>query len=123
MLELFMASLIEPALLDESYHNSFPDILISSTTIHDSRYLNPRLNGSADHLSVDTIAEFLMYPGESFLANFRMKQQSFQDLVQLLEEKGGNEYWCQNPAGARGINGRPVCQQIAVALYILASQG
>jgi hypothetical protein len=52
-----------------------------------------------------------------------MTLDSFQDLVKLLEDKGGDEYRCQNTTGASGIPGRPVSQQVAVALYILGSPG
>jgi hypothetical protein len=59
----------------------------------------------------------------AFFANFRMEQDSFWDLVKLLEEKGGDKYWRQNTSG--GTPGRPIYQQVAVALalYILGSPG
>jgi hypothetical protein len=72
----------------------------------------------------DAISEFLNFPESSFLVNFRMKPESFWALIELLELKGGNDYWCQNSGQAGGGNsGRPVFQQVAVALYVLGSAG
>ena len=51
-----------------------------------------------------------------------MMPESFWALVELLESKGSGDYWHQNSVGAAGGNpGRPVFQQIAVALYVLGS--
>jgi hypothetical protein len=49
-----------------------------------------------------------------------MQRQSFWELVQLLKEKGGDAYWGQN---TRAMGSRPVSEQVAVALYIIGSQG
>jgi DDE superfamily endonuclease len=53
-----------------------------------------------------------------------MKPESFWALVELLERKGGVDYWCQNATGdGNSSSGRPVFQQVAVALYVLGSAG
>jgi hypothetical protein len=71
----------------------------------------------------DAISEFLNFPESSFLVNFRMKPESSWALIELLELEGGNDYWCQNSGQAGGNSGRPVFQQVAVALYVLGSAG
>ena len=69
------ASLVEPAILNnKADYNSLYDLLLYSNIIEHSRYLNTRLNRSTGYLQINTITEFLIYPEEGFLANFRMKQ-------------------------------------------------
>ena len=118
--------LIEPVLLDDAvYHNHLSDLVALADAIASLRYFNPRSIGSAGRLPInDVIAEFLNYPESPFLVNFRMMPESFWALVELLESKGSGDYWHQNSVGAAGGNpGRPVFQQIAVALYVLGSAG
>jgi DDE superfamily endonuclease len=119
-------SLLEPELLnDDAYHAYLDELLALADTLAGSRYLIPRSVGSAGRLSIDdAIMEFLHFPESGFLVNFRMMPQSFWALVELLEQKGDGDYWGQRSAGPLGGNtGRPVFQQVAVALYVLGSAG
>lgn len=117
-------SLLNPALLDdEFYHLHLSDLVAIADTLANSRYLIPRSVGSAGRLPTDdTITEFLNFPESSFLENFRMKPESFWALVELLGQRGGDDYWCQRSVGpAGGSTGRPVSHQVAAALYVLGS--
>ena len=119
-------SLLEPELLNDStYHIYLDELVTLADTLASLRYLIPRSVGSAGRLSIDdTITEFLNYPESGFLVNFRMKPESFWALVEILEQKGGDDYWCQQSIGPLGgSTGRPVFQQVAVALYVLGSAG
>jgi DDE superfamily endonuclease len=119
-------SLLEPALLDDDiYHFHLHDLVTLADNLANSRYLIPRSVGSAGRLPIDdTITEFLNFPESSFLVNFRMKPESFWALVELLEQRGGEDYWHQRSVGTvGGGTGRPVFQQVAAALYVLGSAG
>ena len=68
------ASLVEPAILNnKADYDSLHDLLLYSNIIEHSRYLNTRLNRSVGYLQINTITEFLIYPEEGFLANFRLR--------------------------------------------------
>ena len=119
-------SLQDPALLDDAdYHTRLNEILILAQSIATLRYLNPRSVGSAGRLSIhDAITEFLNFPEDGFLVNFRMLPERFWALVEMLEARGGGDYWHTHPlSAAGGSSGRPVYQQVAIALYILGSAG
>ena len=94
----------QPELLtDDTYHFFVDDLLTLADTLAELRYLLPRSVGSAGRLSIDdTIGEFLDYPESSFLVNFRMRPESFWALVELLEQRGGDDYWCQQSIGPLG---------------------
>jgi DDE superfamily endonuclease len=121
-----LRSILDPALFDNAaYHGYLGDLRTLAKALTSIRYLSPRSIGSAGRLPIgDVIGEFLRYPESGFLVNFRMKPDSFWALVELLERKGGDNYWCQNSSSAAGGSpGRPVFQQVAVALYVLGSAG
>lgn len=116
-----LKSLVDPSLLaDANYHGYIEGLFIQSSYLSASRYIVERLNGSAGRLPINSIHQFLHYPDDGFLVNFRMMPESFWALVGLLEERGGPDYWCQNN-DAGGRQGRPPHEQIAVALYTLGS--
>jgi hypothetical protein len=119
-------SLLLPDLLNDTvYHNHLSDLLALAEVLAGLRYLNPRSIGSAGRLPIaDIITEFLKYPEDGFLVNFRVTPESFWAPVELLETRGGDDHWHQNSGGDRGGGpGRPAFQQIAVALYVLGSAG
>ena len=51
-----------------------------------------------------------------------MHRRSFWQLVELLSEAGGQEYWCQS-YDKPGHPARQIFEQIAVALYVLGGGG
>ena len=49
-------------------------------------------------------SEFLNYPEDGLLANFRMMPESFWALVEPLETRGRDDHWHQNSgAGGGGL--------------------
>ena len=57
--------------------------------IYSSRYLDRGTHGSAGQLPIDdAISEYLKYPDQSFVVDFRMYRESFLVLVNLLHKRG-----------------------------------
>ena len=65
-------------------------LALAHDAISDLRHLSPGTRGSAGRLPIEeAIAEYLKYPDRSFVVDFRMHQESFWDLVDLLYERLG----------------------------------
>jgi len=94
-------------------------LLVVRASIARQRYYPPQ-NTSAGRHHVDVLEAYIQqkYPETAFFALFRMHRNSFRHIVQLLTEAGGEGYWDQREI-VRGYK-RPIYQQIAVALYVLA---
>ena len=74
---------------EEDYYDLLDTLATAHDAISDSRYLNRGTRGSAGRLPIEeAIAEYLRHPDHSFVANFRMHQESFWALVDLLHERG-----------------------------------
>ena len=117
MHHVILASLTNSSVLaNANYHHYIEDLFLQASYLSRFHYINRRLNGSADQLSVDSIDQFLNYPDYGFLVNFCMMSESFWVLVELLEERERSDYWCQND-----LQSKPSHEQIAVALYTLGS--
>ena len=72
----------------EDYDDLLSTLALAYHAISDSRYLNRGARGSAGRLPIEAITECLSYPDQNFLVDFRMHQESFWALVDLLHERG-----------------------------------
>ena len=92
------------------------------TIIESQRYFS---RGSAGrHEGLDIINNIIYeFSDDKFLAMVRMSRSSFWQLVNILEDAGGEGYWDARIPGSGGRAPRPVYQQIAVALYTLGGAG
>ena len=87
------------------------------------RYLSLR-DISAGRLDSDVLEAYIYeYPGTTFLVLFRMHRASFWQLVTILSDAGGQDYWDQRQWGTLSGFCRPIYQQIAVAIYVLGGGG
>ena len=87
------------------------DLLCIHEVLVSYRYLS--CGNSAGRHSNDCLEVYIhQYPDPAFLILFHMHRVSFWQVVELLSEAGGAEYWCQGNIG-RGRRARPIYQQIA----------
>jgi len=125
--QLLLTPLSEPIPFENlAINNLLEDLFTLLQALESFRYLQRRVYGSAGRLSsgdnIEIIQQFLNYPTSAFLANFRMRQESFLALVELLTIRGGDNWFHNTSQSAANLtSGRPILIQVAVALYILGS--
>ena len=91
------------------------DLLAMRETVAALRNLAHRDITAGRH-TVDTLEDYIQeFPERTFLAFFRMHRVSFQQLVGLLTEAGGDGYL----GITHGRTPKPAYQQIAIALYMV----
>ena len=89
-----------------------------------SLHLSDTYHGSAGRHGDDSLEAYIrVYPEEAFLRLFRMHRASFWQLVELLANAGGLEYWPEPGKSRAGKPPRPNYHQIAAGLYILGGGG
>ena len=99
------------------------DLELIKDMICSYRYLSRGPSGSAGRHGSNSLEAYIYkYRESAFLTLFRMHRRSFWQLVELLSEAGGQEYWCQS-YDKPGHPARQIFEQIAVALYVLGGGG
>ena len=79
----------EPEEVLDSDYDLLGTLALAHDAISSSQYLNRGTHGSAGRLPIDdAISEYLKYPDQSFVVDFRLHRESFFVLVNLLYERG-----------------------------------
>ena len=74
---------------EEDYYDLLSTLALAHDAVAGPRYLSRGPRGSAGRLPIDeVITEYLRYPDQSFLVEFRMHRESFWTLADLLRQRG-----------------------------------
>ena len=111
---------------EDELEEDLEDLLTASEVIKSTLYQSRGESAGRhrDHASLD--GYIYECPDDVFCRLFRMNRASFWQLVELLTNAGGADYWKQVPRargeGAENVS-EPIYQQIAAGLHVLGRGG